>query len=329
MVIEFSCCGCGRALRAPDGAAGRESRCPDCGNVAAVPTADSPLPELASAAAASSARNESSVRVKHARGEPNSTVRVVGGMIGVAVVLMVVVGVYGHRSNQLKAEERGRLILTIDELVSAATAKADVYDFDAAQRALDDAEKELGGSLHADGFFRDELSDKIIVARSSFEPLQAEYRSKIAKGWILFEGKLLTSSEHQVALSEKKKKEAEQTRLHAEAKRRRREELRRQREEETRRREAVLASERAQRERLVPVTKAEYDRIRDGMSYATVVSIIGKRGEELSRSHMGGVPGVMESITTVMYSWQNVDGSNMNAMFQNDRLVMKAQFGLR
>ena len=30
-----------------------------------------------------------------------------------------------------------------------------------------------------------------------------------------------------------------------------------------------------------------------------------------------------------MYSWQNGNGSNMNAMFQGDRLVNKAQFGLR
>ena len=30
-----------------------------------------------------------------------------------------------------------------------------------------------------------------------------------------------------------------------------------------------------------------------------------------------------------MYMWQNSDGSNMNAMFQNDKLVNKAQFGLK
>jgi hypothetical protein len=30
-----------------------------------------------------------------------------------------------------------------------------------------------------------------------------------------------------------------------------------------------------------------------------------------------------------MYSWQNDSGSNMNAMFQNGKLVNKAQLGLR
>ena len=69
------------------------------------------------------------------------------------------------------------------------------------------------------------------------------------------------------------------------------------------------------------VTKAEYNQIREGMSYAEVRSIIGAPGEEQSRSDLAGT-------TTVMYSWMNSNGSNMNAMFQSDRLITKAQFGL-
>lgn len=37
MAIEFSCSKCGKQLRAPDDAAGRKCRCPDCGTVARVP----------------------------------------------------------------------------------------------------------------------------------------------------------------------------------------------------------------------------------------------------------------------------------------------------
>jgi hypothetical protein len=69
------------------------------------------------------------------------------------------------------------------------------------------------------------------------------------------------------------------------------------------------------------VTKADYDQIREGMTYERVCSIIGAPGEELSRSDLF-------DITTVMYSWTNANGSNMNAMFQNNCLVNKAQFGL-
>ena len=69
------------------------------------------------------------------------------------------------------------------------------------------------------------------------------------------------------------------------------------------------------------VTRADYESVRTGMSYEQVLSIVGTPGVELSRSDIAGY-------TTVMYSWKNSNGSNMNAMFQNGRLVNKAQFGL-
>ena len=70
------------------------------------------------------------------------------------------------------------------------------------------------------------------------------------------------------------------------------------------------------------VTRAEYNRIQEGTTYVQVREVIGAAGEELSRSDLAG-------FTTVMYSWTNSNGSNMNAMFQNDALINKAQFGLR
>ncbi len=70
------------------------------------------------------------------------------------------------------------------------------------------------------------------------------------------------------------------------------------------------------------VTLAEYEQIRDGMSYAQVTVIIGAAGQEMGRSDLAGY-------TTVIYGWSNPGGSNMNATFQNERLVNKAQSGLR
>jgi hypothetical protein len=69
------------------------------------------------------------------------------------------------------------------------------------------------------------------------------------------------------------------------------------------------------------VTKAEFDQLREGMSYEDAARVIGASGELLSSSEIAGYK-------TVMYSWMNSNGSNMNAMFQNGRLVNKAQFGL-
>ncbi len=82
----------------------------------------------------------------------------------------------------------------------------------------------------------------------------------------------------------------------------------------------TAVKEEAERQR--KVTASEFSNIRDGMTYQQVVKIVGENGDELSRTSLGG-------ITTVIYSWTNSDFSNMNAMFQNGKLVSKAQFGLK
>lgn len=59
------------------------------------------------------------------------------------------------------------------------------------------------------------------------------------------------------------------------------------------------------------------------MTYQEVVSILGSSGEVISSSDVAGYK-------TVMYMWEgNSLGANMNAMFQNDKMVSKAQFGLK
>lgn len=70
------------------------------------------------------------------------------------------------------------------------------------------------------------------------------------------------------------------------------------------------------------VTLAEFQSITPGMSYTQVEEVVGFAGTELSRGELAG-------ITTMMYSWANPSGTNMNVMFQNGKLVTKAQSGLR
>ena len=77
------------------------------------------------------------------------------------------------------------------------------------------------------------------------------------------------------------------------------------------------------------VTFEEYNKIANGASYTQVVEIIGSEGEERSRNEIDGIPGVMDPIETIMYEWVNENGSNMNALFQNNKLGSKAQFGLK
>lgn len=70
-------------------------------------------------------------------------------------------------------------------------------------------------------------------------------------------------------------------------------------------------------------TMEKYSRVKPGMTYDQVVNILGSPDQERSRSEMAG-------ITTVMYMWNGTSvGGNMNAMFQNGRLMNKAQFGLK
>lgn len=70
------------------------------------------------------------------------------------------------------------------------------------------------------------------------------------------------------------------------------------------------------------VTAAKYEQLRPGMSYDQAAKIMGSAGEELSSTQMAGYQ-------TTMVAWKNWDGSNMNATFQNGKLVSKSQFGLR
>lgn len=71
------------------------------------------------------------------------------------------------------------------------------------------------------------------------------------------------------------------------------------------------------------VTKAHYEALESGMSYSQAVTVLGCHGEEMSSTEIGG-------IKTTMLMWTGTGiGGNMNAMFQDDKLVSKAQFGLK
>ncbi len=57
------------------------------------------------------------------------------------------------------------------------------------------------------------------------------------------------------------------------------------------------------------------------MTYRQVVGILGEEGTVMSENEIGGYK-------TVMYQWKSGVLANMNATFQNDKLISKAQFGL-
>lgn len=73
------------------------------------------------------------------------------------------------------------------------------------------------------------------------------------------------------------------------------------------------------------VTLATFNRIQTGMSFKEVTDILGPPDQLLSENNIGGV-------SNKMYQWDADSGgfgANMNAIFQDDKLVQKAQFGLK
>ncbi|WP_125152368.1 DUF3862 domain-containing protein [Clostridium rectalis] len=69
------------------------------------------------------------------------------------------------------------------------------------------------------------------------------------------------------------------------------------------------------------VSLEKYNKLKNGMSYDEVKAILGE-GQILSQSK------VMNS-ESIIYSWMNKNGSNLNCTFSNGKLLSKAQFNLK
>jgi hypothetical protein len=72
------------------------------------------------------------------------------------------------------------------------------------------------------------------------------------------------------------------------------------------------------------VSAAQFAQLHVGMTYAGALAVIGCPGDVMV-DQSAGRP------STMMYGWQGhgIPGANMNAMFQDGRLIMKRQFGIR
>jgi len=72
------------------------------------------------------------------------------------------------------------------------------------------------------------------------------------------------------------------------------------------------------------VTLAQYSQLQLGMAYEQVVSILGCYGSELSSNNIGGHSNYM-----LAWSGSGQIGANMNALFQDNQLIQKSQYGLQ
>lgn len=74
------------------------------------------------------------------------------------------------------------------------------------------------------------------------------------------------------------------------------------------------------------ITKAEFDKVQNGMTYDEITAIIGGPGEMLSESGNKG-----DQFHTVMYTYKGEGdlGANANFTFQGEKLQNKSQIGLK
>lgn len=77
------------------------------------------------------------------------------------------------------------------------------------------------------------------------------------------------------------------------------------------------------------ITKEAFGKLVTGMSYEEVTEIIGFEGELITESGSPGGTGL--DIHTVMYMYEGKGslGANANLMFQDNKLLTKAQVGLK
>ncbi|MBU0640655.1 MAG: hypothetical protein KKB50_17470 [Planctomycetes bacterium] len=220
MPIKFSCSDCGKHLRAPDDAAGRKCRCPDCGTVATVP--NDGQPSLHSPAAN---RTDSGHRAQRPNSEspagvaeptvlglPKSAARIVGGIVGVGVIAIAAIAYYGYSSSQRRMERRNQLIQTVEEQIDAANDKAGEYDFVGAKDIFLAAAKAVDESPYADVYLFDELNGKIDTARNGLQRQENDYRAKIRGGWTMFEGEFVSGATKQRILAARQEDALQQKR---------------------------------------------------------------------------------------------------------------------
>ncbi|MFX0548507.1 DUF3862 domain-containing protein [Hathewaya histolytica] len=65
----------------------------------------------------------------------------------------------------------------------------------------------------------------------------------------------------------------------------------------------------------------KFNKVKEGMTYEEVKEVLGE-GQLTSQSKI-------MNIETMIYSWINKDGSNMNCTFSGNKMKMKAQFNLK
>jgi hypothetical protein len=77
------------------------------------------------------------------------------------------------------------------------------------------------------------------------------------------------------------------------------------------------------------MTKAEFDKLESGMTYEKVTAIVGGPGTVVVESGKKGGKDLEIHIVMYQYDGEGDFGANANLMFQDEKLMTKAQMGLK
>ncbi len=174
--------------------------------------------------------------------------------LAVALPLLAVCALVGCGNDKKTEEGRAQLKQRVADQLQAAKAKADAYDFDAANAILRGLPEEVDKSPFADVATYDKVKADIEAVRGAVSSQEDDYRQKTKAGWKITGGKLVSPDDQARAIAEEKRQEeaqrakrgAEDARLAAEAKARQEAETR---EEERRRAELQAQEEQARQAR--------------------------------------------------------------------------------
>ncbi|MCK4343304.1 MAG: hypothetical protein KAY37_16440, partial [Phycisphaerae bacterium] len=125
-----------------------------------------------------------------------------GGLVLLIVIIVLVVSLKSageRRSGELQ------LVRQVNERMDKATTCADEFNFDGARRQLAAAEDELQESPFGSVTTYETLIERIAAAKVEFAAQEADYQSKIKKGWVAFEGTMVSVSEQERILAERRR----------------------------------------------------------------------------------------------------------------------------
>lgn len=195
----------------------------------------------------------------HSQGMSNRHLIILGCCV-VTIVVGMAIGfavLRGQRKSEQEKVALRNLTQELDLLISQSTELSNAFRFDEASNCLNLIQDRILDHMN------ESLENKYWMAVASVKQKKQEYRNLLRKGYVVFEGNLVTKEQRDALL---KKREVEQR----EAEKRRKAEAKRQREEEDRKRELARQAEIRRQEREQQAAAEKLKRVAYKMSHTFV-----------------------------------------------------------